>query len=63
MSEWDIPKPKKRKRDEKQEEMVLDEGKGLSSKKQQYDLTSIINEVRVGTVFYLVFLSFAPFPI
>lgn len=41
-----IPKPKKRKGSAKQEEMVLDEGKGLSSQEQQYDTTSIINEVR-----------------
>ena len=41
-----IPKPKKRKRSAAQGEIVLDEGKGLSTKKQQYDLTSIINEVR-----------------
>jgi len=42
-----IPKPKKRKRVQPaQDELVLDEGKGISSKGQQYDLTSIINEVR-----------------
>ena len=41
-----IPKPKKRKAGPKQEELDLDEGRGLSSKKQAYDLTSIINEVR-----------------
>jgi hypothetical protein len=41
-----IPKPKKRKKATKQEEMVFDEGKGLSTKEQQYDPTSIINEVR-----------------
>lgn len=41
-----IPKPKKRKKAGQQEEMVFDEGKGLSTKQQQYDLTSIINEVR-----------------
>jgi type III restriction enzyme len=42
-----IPKPKKRKRVAAvQEEIVFDEGKGLSSKEQQYDPTSIINEVR-----------------
>lgn len=40
-----IPKPKKR-RDTNQKEFVFDEGKGLSSKDQQYDITSIINEVR-----------------
>jgi type III restriction enzyme len=40
-----IPKPKKR-RDTNQKEFVFDEGKGLSTKDQQYDITSIINEVR-----------------
>ena len=34
-----IPKPKKR-RGSRQEELDLDEGKGLSTKKQAYDLTS-----------------------
>ena len=41
-----IPKPKKRKRAATQREIVFEEGKGLSTKEQQYDLTSIINEVR-----------------
>src|SRR6476661_9854979 len=41
-----IPKPKKRKASPKQEELVLDEGRGLTTKKQAYDLTSVINEVR-----------------
>jgi type III restriction enzyme len=41
-----IPKPKKRKRAEHQEEIVFDEGQGLSTKDQQYDITSIINDVR-----------------
>ena len=41
-----IPKPKKRKGSPKQDEMVFDEGKGLSTKEQQYDPTSIINELR-----------------
>src|SRR5262252_6148585 len=41
-----IPKPKKRKGSPKQEELVLDEGRGLTTKKQAYDLTSVINEVR-----------------
>jgi len=40
-----IPKPKKRK-GTAQREIVFDEGKGLSTEKQQYDVTSIINEVR-----------------
>ncbi len=43
-----IPKPRKRKDSPEQEQMdlVLDEGKGLSTAKQQYDSTSIINSVR-----------------
>ncbi|MCP4308859.1 MAG: DEAD/DEAH box helicase family protein [bacterium] len=42
-----IPKPKKRKSKSKQQsELVFDEGKGLSTEAQQYDPTSIINEVR-----------------
>jgi hypothetical protein len=42
-----IPKPKKRKA-AAQSRFVFDEGKGLSTKEQQYDPTSIINEVRGG---------------
>jgi type III restriction enzyme len=41
-----IPKPSKRKKVAAQEEILFNEGKGLSTKAQQYDLTSIINEVR-----------------
>ena len=41
-----IPKPKKRKSSAKQSEIVFDEGRGLSTEAQQYDPTSIINEVR-----------------
>ena len=41
-----IPRPKKRKATGKQKEMLFDEGKGLSTEKQQYDVTAIINEVR-----------------
>ena len=41
-----IPKPKKRKASADQGLLVFDEGKGLSTAKQQYDPTSIINEVR-----------------
>ena len=41
-----VPKPKKRKASTAQPGFVFDEGKGLSTKKQQYDPTSIINEVR-----------------
>jgi type III restriction enzyme len=40
-----IPKPKKRKA-AGQSGFVFDEGKGLSTKEQQYDPNSIINEVR-----------------
>ena len=41
-----IPKPKKRKVSKAQQDLVLDEGKGLSTKDQQYDPTPIINELR-----------------
>lgn len=41
-----IPKPKKRKSVTKQEGFVFDDGAGLSTKEQQYDPTSVINEVR-----------------
>lgn len=41
-----IPKPKKRKASEKQSSIVFDEGKGLSTQEQQYDITAIINGVR-----------------
>jgi type III restriction enzyme len=41
-----IPKPKKRKKSSAQQNFVFDEGKGLSTQEQQYDPTSIINEVR-----------------
>jgi len=41
-----IPKPKKRKKAAQQDEMVFDEGKNLSTAAQQYDITSIINQVR-----------------
>lgn len=41
-----IPKPKKRTRAGLQQEMVLDAGTGISSAAQQYDATSIINQVR-----------------
>jgi type III restriction enzyme len=40
-----IPKPKKHK-SPAQKGFIFDEGKGLSSQEQQYDPTSIINEVR-----------------
>src|SRR5450432_2619716 len=41
-----IPKPKKRRGSSDQRQIVCDEGKGLSTKEQQYDPTSIINELR-----------------
>ena len=41
-----IPKPKKRKGAIEQSALVFDEGKGLSTQKQQYDHTAIINSVR-----------------
>lgn len=41
-----IPKPRKRKRAADQQQMVFDEGKGLSTQDQQYDPTTIINELR-----------------
>ena len=40
-----IPKPKRRRGTE-QKELVLDEGKGLSTEAQQYDPTPVINELR-----------------
>ncbi|SOD99752.1 BPTD_3080 family restriction endonuclease [Spirosoma fluviale] len=41
-----IPKPRKRKRAENQQSIVFDEGKGLSTTKQEYDPTPYINQVR-----------------
>src|SRR5438309_11857445 len=41
-----IPKPKKQKAPSTQLQMIFDEGKGLSTAAQQYDPTSIINELR-----------------
>src|SRR5438552_14181348 len=41
-----IPKPKKRRGSATQQQTVVDEGKGLSTTQQQYDPTSIINELR-----------------
>lgn len=41
-----IPKPRKRREMPEQHQMVFDEGKGLSTEEQQYDPTSIINELR-----------------
>jgi len=41
-----IPKPRKRKKAAEQQDIVFDEGKGLSTEAQQYDPTPIINELR-----------------
>ncbi len=41
-----IPKPRKRKGKSTQQQLVFDEGKGLSTQEQLYDPTSIINQVR-----------------
>ncbi|MGH8568346.1 MAG: DEAD/DEAH box helicase family protein, partial [Gammaproteobacteria bacterium] len=41
-----IPKPKKRRHARQQEELVFNEGRGLSTRGQQYNPTSIITEVR-----------------
>lgn len=41
-----IPKTKKQKRAAGQGAFVFDEGKGLSDEKQQYDPTSIVNQIR-----------------
>ncbi|GAB4212357.1 MAG: DEAD/DEAH box helicase family protein [Rhodoferax sp.] len=41
-----IPKPRKRKKAAQQDELLFDEGLSLSTPVQQYDPTSIINQVR-----------------
>ena len=41
-----VPKPKKQKQKPKQAKIVFDEGEGLSTEKQQYELASIIEEIR-----------------
>jgi len=41
-----IPRPRHRKESADQQSFVFDEGKGLSTEEQQYDPTSIINELR-----------------
>lgn len=45
-AEFITPIPKPRKRKDKQQVFVFDEGKGLSTEKQQYDPTPIINALR-----------------
>jgi type III restriction enzyme len=43
-----IPQPRKRKAAAEQRQLVYDEGKGLSTEKQQYEATSaVINELRI----------------
>src|SRR6266536_107644 len=41
-----IPRPRKRRAPPQQQQMVFEEGKGLSTERQQYDPTPIINELR-----------------
>jgi type III restriction enzyme len=41
-----IPKAKKQKSSPKQSDILFDEGAGLSNSSQQYDPTSVINEIR-----------------
>lgn len=41
-----IPKPKKQKKSVGQQQLIFNEGKGLSTEKQQYDPTPIINDLR-----------------
>lgn len=41
-----IPKPRKRKASKDQQQMIFDEGKGLSTRAQEYDPTPVINELR-----------------
>ena len=42
-----IPKPKKRRGSASQQDIIFDEGKGLSSQEQQYDPTPVINNLRI----------------
>ncbi len=41
-----IPKPRKRKAPKGQGQMVIDEGMGLSTPEQQYEITANLNEIR-----------------
>ena len=41
-----IPMPRKRKGSVDQQKLIFDEGKGLSTAEQQYDPTSMINQIR-----------------
>lgn len=45
-----IPKPKKRKGVQGQQQLILDEGVGISTSAQQYDPTSMINSLRQHVV-------------
>ena len=54
-----IPKPRKRKGSADQQQIVFDEGKGLSTREQQYDPTSVINELRQQVLTALAELSAA----
>ena len=41
-----IPKPRKRGASKRQQQIVFDEGRGLSTEDQQYDVTAMVNEIR-----------------
>ena len=41
-----IPKPRKRKAAKNQGQLAIDEGKGLSTQEQQYEITANLNEIR-----------------
>ena len=41
-----IPKPRKRRAAKNQQQFVFDEGKGLSTQEQQYDVTAMVSEIR-----------------
>ena len=41
-----VPRPRRRRRSGQQQELVFDEGKGLSTEEQQYDVTASVNEIR-----------------
>ena len=41
-----IPKPRKRRVPKEQQQLVLDEGKGLSTQEQQYEVADMLNAIR-----------------
>ena len=41
-----IPKPRRHRPARVQQQFVFDEGKGLSTEEQQYDVTAAVNEIR-----------------